>query len=167
MVRRILVPYDGSLHSQCALVEAAARAARDDAATTLLAVAADPRPVPGLTAALRADAHADACRRLHALLNQARAEFGASQAVETVVRCGDPAHEILDMIATGRFDLVVMGAQSRGRFHSMREGSVAREVRWHSRVPVVLAPAVPWRERHRARQPVQPRLIGTKPSVFA
>lgn len=165
MARRILVPYDGSLHAQCALVEAATRAADEDAETTLLAVAPHPIAIAGITPEQRAEAHADLCRELHALLNQARAEFAPRQHVETLVRSGDPADEILATIATGHYDLVVMGARSHGAFHSMREGAVAHAVRRSSRVPVVLTPAIPWRERRWMRQPHPPAIV--KPAALA
>jgi nucleotide-binding universal stress UspA family protein len=141
MARRILVPYDGSLHSHCALVEAATRAGRDRASVTLLAVVPEPR------GPLRSERAMDARIRLLALLTLARGELGKRTRVDRIVRSGDPAETIIALVESSGYDLVVMGASSKAPFHSMHEGSVAREVRERSHVPVVLTPAIPWRDR--------------------
>jgi nucleotide-binding universal stress UspA family protein len=147
MGRRILVPYDGSLHAQCALVEASVRAEDSAAQVTLLTVVPD-HPYPDdLPAEVALEAEADEYRRIAARLAQASAELAPQTTVETLIRRGRPADEIVSAISRGHHDLVVMGSRSRGRFHSMREGSVAREVRRRSAVPVVLTPAVPYRDR--------------------
>lgn len=148
MTTRILVPYDGSLHSHCALLEAATRAERDSGSITLLAIPPAVSSPPGLAAALRAEARADLHRRYQALLWQARAEVSANVSVHTVVREGAPADTILSTATESGQQLIVMGSRSRGRFHSLAEGRVARAVRMRSAVPVVLIPAAPWRERH-------------------
>jgi nucleotide-binding universal stress UspA family protein len=143
----ILVPYDGSLQAHCAVVEAAARTAREGSAAALLAVAPEPAPLIVLPGALRAEARYDIQRRYEGLLALARYEFPPEVAVETVVATGDPAHRILAAIEEGDFGLVIMGVRSRGRFHATTEGSVASEVRRLSPIPVILTPAIPWRER--------------------
>ena len=147
MARRILVPFDGSLHARCALVEAAARAERDGADVTLLAVAPETTLELRLPPELRDRVRADTERRLHALLGEVRAELPAATRVEMLVRSGDPAMTILATIAAGAYDLVFMGARSHGHFHSPADGSTARAVRTASAVPVVVTPAIPWRER--------------------
>jgi nucleotide-binding universal stress UspA family protein len=160
MTRRILVPYDGSLHAHCALVEAATRAGRDRASVTLLAVAPETR------GPLRAERAMDARVRLLALLALARGELGKRTRVDRVVRSGDPAETILAMVESAGYDLVVMGASSHAPFHSMHEGSVARAVRERSPVPVVLTPAIPWRDRVWMR-PGPLRGRGSASPVFA
>ncbi|NCD25284.1 MAG: universal stress protein [Deltaproteobacteria bacterium] len=50
---------------------------------------------------------------------------------------GDAAARILDEIATGRHDMVVMGAHGRGEIMDMLFGSVARKVVRRSPVPVL------------------------------
>ena len=157
MARRILVPYDGSLHAHCAAVEAATRAAQSGAAVTLLTVVPEPAPFIVLDGELRAEARYEMQRRFEALLLMARNEFPPEVDVDVVVATGDPAERILDAIEEGDFELVVMGARSRGQFHSMSEGGVAREVRRLSPVPVVLTPAVPWRDRREQHQQRMPR----------
>jgi nucleotide-binding universal stress UspA family protein len=154
MARRILVPYDGSLQAHCAVVEAV----RGGAETTLLGVIPRPAMTVGLSPEQRAEADADARRRLGALLAQTCAEFGTGVRVETVIRDGDPAEEILAAIAEGHFDAVIMGASSHGPFHSMRKGRVATTVCSCSSVPVLVTPAIPWRGRRSVRQrPVRAR----------
>lgn len=138
---RILVPFDGSLHAQCALVEAATRAARERGSLTLLAVVPDPGE-PFQRERIR-----DARTRMLAVLALARGEIDRRVRADRMVRVGDPAETILAMVDAGDYDLVVMGASSQGPFHSMHEGSVAHAVREASPVPVVLTPAIPWRAR--------------------
>jgi nucleotide-binding universal stress UspA family protein len=122
-------------------VEAAARAGRDRASVTLLAVVPEPR------GPLRGERALDARNRLLALLALARGELGKRTRVDRIVRTGDPAETIIALVESAGYDLVVMGASSHAPFHSMHEGSVAREVRERSHVPVVLTPAIPWRDR--------------------
>ena len=147
MSQRILVPYDGSLHAQCAVVEAGVRAEDDGAEVTLLTVVPGHVLPAGIPGDMELEADADEHRRVAARLAEACAEFGPGTAVSTLIRDGRPDEQIILAIERGDHDLVVMGSCSRGRFHSMREGSVAREVRRRSPVPVVLTPAVPFRDR--------------------
>jgi nucleotide-binding universal stress UspA family protein len=142
----MLVPYDGSLHAHCALLEASERAVRDGAALTLLGIPVEPA-LPSLAPDVRVRALADAERSTYALLAQARAEVDPGVEVKTSVKRGEAATVIAGMARNGGYDLIVMGARSTGPFHSMRTGRTARAVRKLSSVPVVLTPAVPWRDR--------------------
>lgn len=56
---------------------------------------------------------------------------------DIIIDTGDPAERILEQIAAGNHDLVVMGAHGRGVFADMLLGSVARKVVRLSPVPVL------------------------------
>jgi nucleotide-binding universal stress UspA family protein len=58
--------------------------------------------------------------------------------VRTLVRRGDPAAEILALLAEEPFDVVCMGASGRGRIASALLGSVSAEVLHASPVPVLI-----------------------------
>ena len=57
---------------------------------------------------------------------------------EIVVKIGDPADEIMDLIETGDYDLVVMGAHGHGFLGSAMMGSISRRVVRYSKKPVLV-----------------------------
>ena len=57
---------------------------------------------------------------------------------EIVVKIGNPADEIMDLIETGDHDLVVMGAHGHGFLGSAMMGSISRRVVRHSKKPVLV-----------------------------
>jgi nucleotide-binding universal stress UspA family protein len=54
------------------------------------------------------------------------------------VRLGDPVEEILRAALELRCDLIAMATRHRGRFARPEPGSVAEEILWQSRLPVLL-----------------------------
>jgi nucleotide-binding universal stress UspA family protein len=58
--------------------------------------------------------------------------------VRTLLRHGDPASEILALLAEESFDLLCMGARGRGRIANALLGSVSAEVLHESPIPVVI-----------------------------
>ncbi len=57
---------------------------------------------------------------------------------EIVVKIGNPADEIMDLIETGDYDLVVMGAHGHGIIGSAMMGSISRRVVRRSKKPVLV-----------------------------
>jgi len=57
---------------------------------------------------------------------------------ETIVKIGNPADEIMDLIETGDYDLVVMGAHGHGIIGSAMMGSISRRVVRRSKKPVLV-----------------------------
>ena len=57
---------------------------------------------------------------------------------EIVAKVGNPADEIMDLIGTGDYDLVVMGAHGHGIIGSAMMGSISRRVVRHSKKPVLV-----------------------------
>jgi nucleotide-binding universal stress UspA family protein len=58
--------------------------------------------------------------------------------VATLVRHGDPAEEILALLAEQPFDMLCLGARGRGRITGALLGSVSTAVLHHSPVPVLV-----------------------------
>jgi nucleotide-binding universal stress UspA family protein len=58
--------------------------------------------------------------------------------VTTILRHGDPAEEILQLIDEQPVDLICMGARGRGRISGALLGSVSTAVLHHSPVPVIV-----------------------------
>ena len=74
---------------------------------------------------------ADHLRRVTASLPQ-------DLSVTTILRHGDPAHEILAVAEEQPVDLICLGARGRGRVSGALLGSVSTAVLHHSPVPVVV-----------------------------
>jgi nucleotide-binding universal stress UspA family protein len=105
---------------------------------TLLTVVPDPpRAVAAAGISPEAIAHemeteaAEHLRRVTASLPQ-------DLSVTTILRHGDPAHEILALADEQPVDLICLGARGRGRVSGALLGSVSTAVLHHSTVPVVV-----------------------------
>jgi nucleotide-binding universal stress UspA family protein len=137
--KRIIVATDGSVHSRRAVLTAADLARALGASLTLLAVYKQP---PGF------EGEPDYSRDLEAALRWAHdlleAEAAAIQAdggpsAETDAIAGSqPGQTIVDVAASGRYDLVVMGTRGLGRLQGMLLGSVSSHVAAHSPIPVLV-----------------------------
>jgi universal stress protein A len=74
------------------------------------------------------------------------AALPADLSVTTLLRHGNPAEEILALLAEQPFDLLCMGARGRGRVANVLLGSVSAAVLHHSPVPVLVFHPPPDRE---------------------
>jgi nucleotide-binding universal stress UspA family protein len=140
MFHSILVAVDGSPHSERALAEAIDLARSEGARLTLISVTVPPSVVvPGYVPSVPvgAELQIDAER----LVEEAAARVPEEVPVATVVRDGSPAEAILERIAQGEHDLVVMGSRGRGDVRSLLFGSVSHAVLRHSRIPVLIVHA--------------------------
>jgi nucleotide-binding universal stress UspA family protein len=84
---------------------------------------------------------------------------GSAAAVETVLRIGEPAAEILHAAAEARADLILVGAMGRTGLAHFLVGSVAERVLRHASLPVLMARPV----RHSLRR----ALVGLDASAVA
>jgi nucleotide-binding universal stress UspA family protein len=138
MLRKILVPLDGSRPSEKALPYAERLARASSAQLILVRVTASgvPSADSGQTGYTGAQAYIDS---LVATLGQ------RGLAVETATPSGDPAAEILDEVRFRRADLVVMATHGDSGPGRWLYGSVADAVLRGAGVPVVIVPpgAVP------------------------
>ncbi|MBI3946282.1 MAG: universal stress protein [Armatimonadetes bacterium] len=144
MYTRILVPLDGSPAAEAALPHAREIARRFGARVLLLRVV-EPLVVPawpsfaGPDLGVR-DQPGDATAAEAYIREQAAACSGEGVAVESRVRRGPSADEILACIGEEAVDLVVMAAHGRGGFFERIAGRTAEAVLARTPVPVLVVP---------------------------
>ncbi len=129
-IQKILVPFDGSEHSNEALARAADLARRYGASLLILYVDhpltyALPKGYSQVTqeqlAQMRAKFESEVALEHRELRD-------APLKVETLVQRGDPRTEILRMATDGEFDLIVMGTRGRSGITRALLGSVTENV---------------------------------------
>jgi nucleotide-binding universal stress UspA family protein len=146
-IQSILVPTDFSQPADAALAYAKTLAEKFGSRLRLLHVVAMPYAYP-----LGAEASAFAMEELmtdvetssRKTLEKLGASIGLPAgriSVRTVV--GTPVSEILDVIASERVDLVVMGTHGRGMVEHLLLGSVAERIVRRSPVPVLTVHSAP------------------------
>lgn len=144
MFRNILVAFDDSSHARKALDTAVGVARESQGRLTVLSVAEDPAAwsMAGTGVAvgydeLRKDIETAVERRL----DEALREAPAGLALDKKIRVGPTAPEILDELAEGDYDLIVIGSRGRGELSSLVLGSVSHHVLQQSKVPVLVVHA--------------------------
>jgi nucleotide-binding universal stress UspA family protein len=162
MFHNILVAVDGSPDAEQALTEAIDLAEGEHTPLTLITAVSQLPATAYMTAgeALRRlveDAHADA----EAILRRARERVPDDLPVTAVLTERPIRAALIDQIAKGEHDLVVMGSRGRGAVRAALLGSVSHYVLHHSPVPVLIvrakrdfprsrrSPGDPGRHRHR------------------
>ena len=139
MYDRILLPTDGSDSMERVVDHAADVAARRDATVNVLYVV-DDRAFLTLDEGMQDEATAQLHEQGEAAVSQAADRLEAEGVdVETSVREGDPAEEILGALADDDAGLVVMGTR-RGEFEQSMLGSVSRQVVESTATPVLTVP---------------------------
>jgi nucleotide-binding universal stress UspA family protein len=140
MARRFLVPLDGSPGSETVLPQVADLARAEPAVVRLLHVAAPPQLRLDPDGSVRAYADevaagvADEARRYLASVKAALPDV----VVETAVRFGDPAEEIVAEAGRVPAELVAMASHRRQGVRRLVAGSVAERVARLSPVPVLV-----------------------------
>ncbi len=144
MFRSILVPVDGSAHARAALDRAIElvrlESAQMETAHLTLLTAWSAYPWYGEGGGL-VDIHAietDMEERARQTVEAARRRVPSRIPVTTEVVDERPADAIVEAVAHGAHDLIVMGSRGRGRLRSLLLGSVSLEVVQRSPVPVLL-----------------------------
>jgi nucleotide-binding universal stress UspA family protein len=148
-IRKILVPLDGSDLAREALPVVKDLTKPLGAAVTLARIAPIPTGMyldspyapmtvqPYLTEAIAAEREA-ATADLALVAGELRE---AGIAVTSVVRAGSPANELLDLLADGQYDLVVMSSHGRTGVKRWVLGSVAERLVEAARTPVFIVRA--------------------------
>jgi nucleotide-binding universal stress UspA family protein len=138
-VTTVMVPFDGSPHSESGLAHAV-RLAGWTGAKILVLVAYDPPqrmkrrsmlPAESIVAAMEADAKELATETVQLLLDRGCVARGL------VVR-GDPADAILEAIDHEEIDMVVMGRRGARSLRGVMMGSVSEHIIRHAGVPVLV-----------------------------
>jgi nucleotide-binding universal stress UspA family protein len=150
---KILVAIDGSADAEEALAQAIDLAQSERAALTVFSAVATPPPVAyiGPSGAAAASIAAQAEQGTEGLLRDAVARVPDDVSVRTVLSRKPVKVALVQEIASGRHDLVVMGSRGRGALRSALLGSVSHHVLHHSRVPVLIVHAEAATEREAIR----------------
>jgi nucleotide-binding universal stress UspA family protein len=133
MFRSILVAIDGSEHAARALSEALDLAQSNNARMTILTCVPDPGAwlLGGAAYSGGVDFEAlerETVREYSELLEDAVKSVPDDVSVTKVMAHGRAAQAILEQLAKGRHDLVVMGSRGRGEVRSVLLGSVSHQV---------------------------------------
>jgi nucleotide-binding universal stress UspA family protein len=146
--RRILVPVDGSRAAEAALHVGVALARGLGATLTLLATAPlveEPIPTTALAAygtlVLPEEQQEALDQRAKGEVDEAAAELPADVDVRTCVSAGPAGPAIVDEVASGGHDLVVLCRHGRGTVGRLLHDHTAHHVLDHSGVPVLVLPA--------------------------
>jgi nucleotide-binding universal stress UspA family protein len=135
---RILVAIDETPAAMFALRHAVPYAVDQRSRLTLLSVVPNP-PRSVAIAGVAPRQLADQMETEFATrLREIAASLPQDLSVTTLVRHGDPAEEILALLAEQPFDMLCLGARGRGRITGALLGSVSTAVLHHSPVPVVV-----------------------------
>ncbi|USG65814.1 universal stress protein [Brevibacillus ruminantium] len=142
MYKKILLPYDGSPHSERALQEVVKMVPewKQDVRITLMHVVPSP-PVSVYQLYLKTDINVDGIieRQGEEVLEKAAAllqEKGILYDLD--VKVGDPAHEICLQSKMDNYDLIVMGSRGMGYIKELMLGSVSHKVLQHTHCPVLI-----------------------------
>ena len=137
MFKKILVPYDGSHHSERAL-ETAIHMARSDGASIHVVYAYDKLPdylgEPNLQEVL--NRVLSAARALMDSAAQQAHDQGV--AVTSDVLEGPAAEAILRVAEIENFDLIIMGSRGLGHLKGLLLGSVSERVLRQAKIPVMI-----------------------------
>lgn len=142
LIRKLLVPTDGSTEAQEAARYAAELALALGAEVTLLHVVQLPR-IPGrflkmADEELRRE-FVDAGKGILALAQKVFTDAGVPATIE--LREGRPADVIVLMAVQGNYDLIVMGSRGLDPSESIRLGGVSDQVVRHAPCPVLVVRA--------------------------
>ncbi len=140
MFRNILAAIDGSTDAERALGHAIDLASALHARLTVFSAIASPPPyayaAPG--AAALGDLAQQARAEIEQIVSDAVERVPQDVSVTSVIKDEPPKRALLEQIADGQHDLVVMGSRGRGAVRSALLGSVSHHVLHHSDVPVLI-----------------------------
>jgi nucleotide-binding universal stress UspA family protein len=153
MFEKVLVPLDGSEHSDRALEIAIQITKKFGAKMTLLHVYSvtvpaviSPEPTTLTPAGVPVVTSAEIAKIIEAarmvgnrvLAGGEQKAKSANVEVETVLREGNTVQEIVAMAKEGKFDLIVMGARGISRIRELLMGSVSEGVIKNAHCPVLV-----------------------------
>jgi nucleotide-binding universal stress UspA family protein len=134
-LRKILVPLDGSAASAAALEHAVTLAEGNDAIVDAIHVDGDDAFGIGSTTPLAPSARVEVEREIDAAIGRARLQLGPRISFHRVA--GEPVRSIVELAASEKYDLIVVGTHARiGRLHSL-VGSVTEGVVRNAPCPVL------------------------------
>jgi len=136
MIKKILVPVDGSKHASKAIEMAANVARQDDAVIHLLHVATLTKIPDGIREYIKSEnihesSYFVALQTMGNRILEAACEEAIRKGAENVqasVLEGDPAETIINYAKEGGFDMIVLGSRGLGNFKGLMLGSVSSKV---------------------------------------
>jgi nucleotide-binding universal stress UspA family protein len=134
--RRILVGYDGSPSSEKALEAALAIANTLASAVEVLSVIQPPEPSTSTELNAVLDDAREHYEKAHRRIAQAAAANGLR--LDTDVKIGHPAEQIIHRAELGRADLIVLGHRGVSKFEKLIMGSVSERVLAYAHCPVLV-----------------------------
>jgi nucleotide-binding universal stress UspA family protein len=145
MIRRILVPVDGSQHAYKAIEFAANLAKPEDATIDLLHVVKStkiPQEIMDYIESEKIEESPDAyyLKRVGKKITDAAVEYAkkkGAKSIETSILEGDPAEMILNYAGRHTFDVIVMGKRGIGGTEGIGLGSVSSKVSHGTALPCV------------------------------
>jgi nucleotide-binding universal stress UspA family protein len=142
MFHNILVAVDGSADAQQALRHAIDLAHCEHSRLTLMTGVAQPPPITfAATAAALPAAMQGAEAEAQRILGAARDAVPGDVSVTTVLSTQPIRNALLQQIAHGGHDLIIMGSRGRGAVRSALLGSASHYVLHHSTIPVLIVHA--------------------------
>ncbi|MDI6873789.1 universal stress protein [Candidatus Solincola sp.] len=148
MLERVLLPVDGSETSKKAVDFAVRLLEKSGCRVTLLAVVEEPAYAafwsdgmiaPEVVLPPPEELRGELEKRAGRMLEESSTPVKeAGLEVETLVRFGSAASEILREAEEGGYDLVIMGSHGRGVLGGFLLGSVSNRVVHHARCPVLI-----------------------------
>ena len=141
MYHHVLCAYDGSPAAKAALSEAIELAATMNARLAIVTVVERP---PAGVAAAGVDPEALARTMEHERgdqLREACAQVPDDLPLTTLLRAGHAGKEILRAAAEVGADVLVLGTRGRSRMASSLFGSVAADVHFHTKLPILVVSA--------------------------
>jgi nucleotide-binding universal stress UspA family protein len=142
MYRNILVPLDGSQHSERALREVVKLCQGQEKTCHITLMHVVPALTPDVYQFLQdTDINVDGLikRQGEEVLKYAAEELTrAGIPFDMEISMGDPAQEICIQSKYGNYDLIVMGSRGIGYFKELMLGSVSHKVLHHADCPVLI-----------------------------
>jgi nucleotide-binding universal stress UspA family protein len=136
--QNILVAIDGSTTARRALEAGAELGEALNSRLTIIAVSPE---VPSFAYRSGIDVGAlerEATSETEKLLRESVDAIPQDLPVTTVLKFGHPGEQIVEQIARGEHDLLVMGSRGRGRVATNLFGSVGAYVHFHARVAMLV-----------------------------
>ncbi|WP_196593776.1 universal stress protein [Pectinatus sottacetonis] len=137
-LKSILVPIDGSVHSEHAMREAAYLAGLSKAKVVVLYVIDLNTAVSAFERlSLNAYIPEDIDQQGKKVLEKAKQTIGDVSGTEYILKIGDPAKMILKYSKECKADLIVMGSRGLGAIKQIIMGSVSQYLVTHADCPVL------------------------------
>lgn len=139
MIKKILVPVDGSENSFRALDQALFVAKSTGAQATAIYVMESPPTVYVESQKVLNEIMAKYRQESARVLDKCKERAGVSGVeIETVLAEGDPASSIVEYAKNEGFDMIVMGSRGLGKIKELMLGSVSSKVLHHAKCSVLI-----------------------------